>query len=169
MSPEWIRFFGTLAGGIVAGGVALLIRFLSGRHDAKRILGDRLEKAILLSQTIYDAHLARIDWLKSLDRPRANDWFQAPPHPGAEMNELKMIVGIYAETVTPKLVQYYSGHATLKKVFTEIREGAPEFSRWGNLGAELKREVEQGFADLEAGTAVLKDELSEILRVKVSL
>ncbi|SMX29855.1 hypothetical protein TRP8649_03994 [Pelagimonas phthalicica] len=164
MEPELLRFLGTIIGGGLAGGIALFIRYLSGKAEKRRKRSEKLERAFLLSQEIYDSHSDRIDWLKTLDRPKPHEWFNAPRHPGSEMAELKYIIRGYFGAIEPHLLEYYRGHQCLKDVFRELREQTGEFKKWADVDQEQCNSLKNGFEQLERGTRELKARLGEALK-----
>ncbi|WP_247243730.1 hypothetical protein [Pseudorhizobium tarimense] len=131
----------------------------------KRLILERLEKAYELSQSVYDGYELQNQLLLNTQLRDANEWLTLRKHPGKEMNELKMLIRVYADGLIEKLDAMDVHHQDLKTLHKRmdnvVREGTPPLS--ARTQTDQQR-VEADLAALGDATNALKTELVTLLR-----
>ncbi len=119
---EIFKSFNVLLGALCA----LLGAFVQKRFEEKyrknAFLAQKLERAYLLCQEIYDGHNREINnALKTLPQ-NAKEFLDKRNHPGKETSELKMLIRSYAPDTANDLIDIDKGHDPLKKQFIELEK-----------------------------------------------
>jgi len=101
---------------------ALIQSRLSEANRKNRLLAEKLERAYMLCQDIYDGH--KREMLNAVNNlPDSPTLFlERRNHPGKEVSELKMLIRSYAPDLKIKLVQLDKGHEPLKKEFRKLEQ-----------------------------------------------
>lgn len=154
---------------VVAAIIALLGvwigQFLTGRREKREYKCTRLERAYLLCQKLYDGHKAEIAKVKIANHTiSSRDWLQQRNHPGEHMNEIKMIVSMYAPGLQENLDEMDKGHQLLKDRFDTIDN---KFSSGVNIdlsNQNLISNLESFLSTLGTGMNVLKEGLGKAVR-----
>jgi hypothetical protein len=80
----------------------------------------KLERGYLLAQLLYDGHKGEIDKLAMIRTMTPAEWMKIRKHPGEVMNELRMIVWMYAPRLETQLESAARAHTALKEAFVDI-------------------------------------------------
>lgn len=95
---------------------------LNGQAQKARLKAEKLERAYLLCQSIYDGHRREINNAKRYIPSEPGKFLEARLHPGMEMSELKMLIRSYTPALAASLDLLDTGHVPLKKAFRKLDE-----------------------------------------------
>lgn len=109
-----------LLGALAALAGTLLQARLSERNNKRRLKAEKLERAYLLCQAVYDGHNREIINAKRYLPNSPEKYSEHRKHPGAEMSELKMLIRTHAKELSGSLTSIDSGHEPLKQSFREL-------------------------------------------------
>jgi len=137
----------------------------------------KLERGYLLAQMLFDGHRSEIGKLAGVDTMTLAQWLAIRKHPGETMNELKMVVWMYAPRLSATLEKVDTHHQALKKEFWDIdrqvrnRPPVPLAQAQPIATPALMQKVDDQLEDLGRATTLLKQELTQsvqrILRTRV--
>lgn len=150
---------------IAIGGIYVTHR-LNKTKEKTQYKREKLERAYMLTQHLFDGHKAEIYKLKASENVTGPDWRQNRKHPGEVMNELKMIVSVYFSELTRELDDVGKCHRILKEAFYKIDEemfnGSSTWSSRGKVAIDMEKELKQlgkGLGSLKRGIVSLASKL----------
>ena len=160
------NILGVLAGGLMAIlGIHSQAR-LGASQERRRLRAEKLERAYLLCQAVYDGHKQELVKARRLLPAQTTEFSQSRKHPGAEMSELKMLVRCYAAAYAHDLKGMEDAHSALKKGFLDLED------RLGTASPDdLQQNIEAFLPHLDAlglGADVMKRSLEGCLDDLVS-
>lgn len=135
IESEFIKSIAPVLGALVGGlltylGIYSTQRLIRGKEQRQYLLA-KLERAYLLTQSLYDGHKSEVSKLKASENITAADWMRRRKHPGEVMNEIKMIVGMYFPALQSALDDVDKYHQAIKESFLKIdQEMQSGSSKW---------------------------------------
>lgn len=116
-------------GGMFSFAAVFVTQHLTLRRERLQYRCTKLERAYLLVNMLYNSHKTEIDKLAVLYPQSATEWLKSRQHPGDVMNELKMIIRMYAPGLRDRLNCLDTPHQELKCKFgmieDEVRNSGP--------------------------------------------
>lgn len=138
--------------------------WVNDRIQKARLKTEKLERAYMLCQSIYDGHRREINKAKSHLPSDPGKFMEARQHPGMEMSELKMLIRSYTPELADSLQLIDTGHEPLKKAFRKLEQQVLEKHAFDQQ--ELSRSFglwEQHLNDLGTGSNAIKRGLEQEL------
>lgn len=163
---------------LIGAGAAYLGGSLQARHNERlqktRIQIEKLERAHMLAQQIYDGHKREIGKARKYLPADPHAFSSARQHPGMEMSELKMLITIYLPSLKGSLEPIKAEHASLKTSFKTVDDQVlGEVQLYKADCLQTFRAWEQNLEDLGKGCDALKRgleaELQRLTSLEVSL
>lgn len=96
--------------------------WVNDRIHKARLKTEKLERAYLLCQSIYDGHRREINNARRHLPSEPEKFMEARQHPGMEMSELKMLIRSYTPELADSLQLIDTGHEPLKKAFRKLEQ-----------------------------------------------
>ena len=137
---------------------------ISEKNRKRHIHAEKLERAYMLCQEIYDGH--KREMLNAVNNlPYSPKLFlELRNHPGKETSELKMLIRCYAPELSPKLKELDKGHNPLRKDFRELEKRVASGETNFKPGiVELDQQWQSYLSQLGQGTNGIKAGIEVIL------
>jgi hypothetical protein len=121
---EWLGLIGTAIGALATLGGVFLAQTLNAKNisakEARDHVRSKCERIYNLCQLLYDGHRDELQKLQMSETATAKTWIKSRNHPGSSMSELKMLVKMYAPSLTTQIQALDLPHQALKIAFIAI-------------------------------------------------
>lgn len=124
--PEFIASVNVVLGALIGFLGAMIQLKINNGNQKSRLLAEKLERAHMLAQDVYDGHRKEILKAKRYLPVNIDEYLAKREHPGAKMNELKMLVYGYFPEFSKFLVDAERGHSELKAAFRSMDDKLAE-------------------------------------------